>query len=384
METGMTGLNTPLSVKRLGEGDDLNVLRAALAKTGADRLSVAAEALRMNVSVREIYDITGFDPWFLERFRVLLEIEDEIAQNGLPQNKDGWVYVKSYGFGDARLAELAGVSADEVMRLRHACGARPVFKRVDTCAAEFDTQTSYLYSTYETAAEGAEPECESRPTDRKKILIIGSGPNRIGQGIEFDYSCCHAAFALKERNIETIMVNCNPETVSTDYDTADRLYFEPLTLENILEIVHKEQQNGEFLGVIVQLGGQTPLKLSAQLQKYGVPILGTSPENIDLAEDRERFKEVLNCLNLKQPENGIARTEAEAMAVAKRIGFPAVVRPSYVLGGRAMEIVRNVEQLERYIKEAVTVSGESPVLIDKYLPNAIETDVDAICDGEEV
>jgi carbamoyl-phosphate synthase large subunit len=285
--------------------------------------------------------------------------------------------LKSMGFSDKRLGELVGLSEDRVRAHRHKLAVRPVFKRIDTCAAEFASPTAYMYSTYDA-------EDEAKPTDRQKIIILGGGPNRIGQGIEFDYCCCHACFALHDAGYESIMVNCNPETVSTDYDTSDRLYFEPLTAEDVLEIIHKEQQNGTLKGVIVQFGGQTPLKLAGALEKAGVPILGTTPDAIDLAEDRDRFSKLLKKLKLRQPENGIAYSGAEAKKIAKRIGFPVVIRPSYVLGGRAMEIVKDDQQLERYITEAVVVSGDSPVLIDSYLSNAIEVDVDAIADGKDV
>ena len=280
------------------------------------------------------------------------------------------------GFTDARLAKLAEHSEDEVRHIRLSMGVKAVFKRIDTCAAEFEAQTPYMYSTYESPAMG-EVECEARPSDRKKIVILGGGPNRIGQGIEFDYCCCHACYALTDQGYETIMINCNPETVSTDYDTSDRLYFEPLTFEHVMEILRVEQENGTLHGVIVQFGGQTPLKLANALEQAGIPILGTTPDAIDLAEDRERFQDLVNRLGLKQPVNGIASTDQEAFKIAAEIGFPLVIRPSYVLGGRAMEIVRDQAQLERYIAEAVVVSGDSPVLLDSYLAGAVEVDVDA-------
>jgi carbamoyl-phosphate synthase large subunit len=291
--------------------------------------------------------------------------------------------LKSLGFSDARLAKLAGTSEAEVSHARRALNLRPVFKRIDTCAGEFAAKTPYMYSSYEAPSFG-EPDCESQPTAARKIVILGGGPNRIGQGIEFDYCCCHACFALDDAGYETIMVNCNPETVSTDYDTSDRLYFEPLTAEDVLEILHTEMQNGELVGVIVQLGGQTPLKLAQALQDAGIPILGTSPDSIDLAEDRERFAALITELGLKQPDNGIARSAEEAVRVAETIGYPVLMRPSYVLGGRAMEIVDTLAQLETYIREAVVVSGSSPVLIDRYLRDAIEVDVDAVADGDTV
>ncbi|HMB48736.1 MAG TPA: carbamoyl-phosphate synthase large subunit, partial [Afifellaceae bacterium] len=291
--------------------------------------------------------------------------------------------IKGMGFSDARLAMLTGSPEDEIRARRHAQDVHPVYKRIDTCAAEFQATTAYMYSTYEEPFAG-QPACEAEPSDRKKVMILGGGPNRIGQGIEFDYCCCHAAFALDDAGYESIMVNCNPETVSTDYDTSDRLYFEPLTIEDVLEIIAVEQSRGTLHGVIVQFGGQTPLKLADGLQQAGVPILGTSPDMIDLAEDRDRFKALIEELGLRQPNNGIARSSEQARAIAEEIGYPVVIRPSYVLGGRAMEIVRDTPQLERYINEAVVVSGTSPVLIDSYLSDAIEVDVDALCDGRDV
>lgn len=291
--------------------------------------------------------------------------------------------LKMMGFTDARLAKLTGREEANVRRARRNLGVTAVFKRIDTCAAEFEAQTPYMYSTYEAPMMG-EVECEARPSDRKKVVILGGGPNRIGQGIEFDYCCCHACFSLTEQGYETIMINCNPETVSTDYDTSDRLYFEPLTFEHVMEILRVEQENGTLHGVIVQFGGQTPLKLANALEAEGIPILGTTPDAIDLAEDRERFQDLVNRLELKQPTNGIASTDAEAIEIAAGIGFPLVIRPSYVLGGRAMEIVRDMEQLKRYISSAVVVSGDSPVLLDHYLSGATEIDVDALCDGEKV
>jgi carbamoyl-phosphate synthase large subunit len=291
--------------------------------------------------------------------------------------------LKMMGFTDARLSALSGETEVAISAARRKLGVKASFKRIDTCAAEFEAQTPYMYSTYEADAMG-EVECEARPSNREKIVILGGGPNRIGQGIEFDYCCCHACFALTDAGYETIMVNCNPETVSTDYDTSDRLYFEPLTYEAVMEILRVEQENGSLKGVIVQFGGQTPLKLANALEEAGIPILGTSPDAIDLAEDRERFQQLLQKLGLRQPHNGIATTRDEAFAVAHEVGYPVVIRPSYVLGGRAMEIVRSDEQLERYIREAVVVSGDSPVLIDGYLAGAVEVDVDALCDGTDV
>ncbi|MEH6772813.1 MAG: carbamoyl-phosphate synthase large subunit, partial [Cereibacter changlensis] len=322
-------------------------------------------------------------PWFLSRIREILEAEAEVRAKGLPLKADGLRKLKMLGFTDARLATLTGRDEAQVRRARRNLGVTAVFKRIDTCAAEFEAQTPYMYSTYESPVMG-DVECEARPSAAKKVVILGGGPNRIGQGIEFDYCCCHACFALTEAGYETIMINCNPETVSTDYDTSDRLYFEPLTLEHVLEILRVEQDNGTLHGVIVQFGGQTPLKLANALHDEGIPILGTTPDAIDLAEDRERFQQLLHKLDLRQPINGMARSRDEAFAIAGRIGYPLVIRPSYVLGGRAMEIVRDDAQLERYIREAVHVSGDSPVLLDSYLAGAIEVDVDCLCDGEAV
>ena len=416
LEVGLTGLDR---VREL-ENADPAAIESVLARPTPDRLLVAAEALRQGFTVERINEIAGFDPWFLERLKEIVEAEEEVRIKGLPQDTRGMRRLKSMGFSDARLAQLAlrsagmeremseavaagsgvvhtairamtgGVTEAEVRAHRLRLGVRPVFKRIDSCAAEFEAATPYLYSTYETPLFG-EPEDEAEVSDRRKVMILGGGPNRIGQGIEFDYCCCHAAFALgRDRGgqqgagFETIMVNCNPETVSTDPDTSDRLYFEPLTAEDVLEIVRREQEKGELLGVIVQLGGQTPLKLAAELQAAGVPILGTSPDSIDLAEDRERFAKLVGQLNLKQPANGIARSRDEALRVAERIGYPVLLRPSYVLGGRGMEVVDGPQQLDHYIATAVQVSGRSPVLIDRYLRDAIEVDVDAICDGTDV
>ena len=312
-----------------------------------------------------------------------MRTENKIRENGLPNDAVNLQKLKAMGFSDKRLATLVGLTEDKVRKHRHKLNVRPVFKRIDTCAAEFASPTAYMYSTYETGFAGHAGN-EAKPSDKQKVIILGGGPNRIGQGIEFDYCCCHACFALHDAGYESIMVNCNPETVSTDYDTSDRLYFESLTIEDVLEIVAVEQSNGTLKGVIVQFGGQTPLKLAAKLEELGVPILGTTPDAIDLAEDRDRFSKLLKKLKLRQPENGIAYSGAEAKKIAKRIGYPVVIRPSYVLGGRAMEIVRSDEHLQRYIAEAVVVSGDSPVLIDSYLANAVEVDVDAICDGKTV
>jgi carbamoyl-phosphate synthase large subunit len=306
-----------------------------------------------------------------------------VRRDGLPVTEDGIRALKMMGFTDARLAKLTGREEPNIRRARLNLGVTAQFKRIDTCAAEFEAQTPYMYSTYEHPTMG-EPECEARPSKAKKVVILGGGPNRIGQGIEFDYCCCHACFALSDAGYETIMVNCNPETVSTDYDTSDRLYFEPLTFEHVMEILRVEQENGTLHGVIVQFGGQTPLKLANALHDAGIPILGTTPDAIDLAEDRERFQQLVQRLGLKQPENAIATTDAQAKAAAETLGYPLVIRPSYVLGGRAMEIVRDTAQLDRYIRDAVVVSGDSPVLLDSYLDGAVEVDVDALCDGEAV
>ncbi len=379
LETGLTGFD---EVEHL-VGATVEEIEAALSKPTPDRLLVAADALRAGISVERIHQIAKFEPWFLRQMQELVEEEAKVKASGLPADAVGFRRLKSLGFSDARLAKLAGTTEAQVAAARRALNVRPVFKRIDTCAAEFAAKTPYMYSSYEAPSFGV-PDCESQPTDRKKIVILGGGPNRIGQGIEFDYCCCHACFALDDAGYETIMVNCNPETVSTDYDTSDRLYFEPLTAEDVLEILHTEKQNGELVGVVVQLGGQTPLKLAQALQDAGIPILGTSPDSIDLAEDRERFAALITELGLRQPENGIARSAEEAVKVAEGIGYPVLMRPSYVLGGRAMEIVDTRAQLETYIREAVVVSGSSPVLIDRYLRDAIEVDVDAVADGESV
>jgi len=378
METGLTGFNE-VQIADADDSDGKEAIVAALARPTPDRLLVIAQAFRHGLSIAEVHAACKYDPWFLEQIEEIVRTEEQIRKDGLPKDADRLQALKRMGFSDARLAELTKAKEAEVSDFRRKLGVVPVFKRVDTCAAEFDSTTPYFYSTYEF---GPDAECEARPQDRTKVMILGGGPNRIGQGIEFDYCCVHAAYALKEAGFETIMVNCNPETVSTDYDTSDRLYFEPLTVEDVLEIVRVEQSKGRLLGVIVQFGGQTPLKLAAGLEAAKVPILGTSPDAIDLAEDRERFQQLLQQLKLKQPENGIARSEDEARAVVAKIGYPVVIRPSYVLGGRAMEIVRSNAQLERYMTEAVKVSGSSPVLIDSYLSDAIEVDVDCLADAE--
>ncbi len=378
METGYTGLD-PLEAP--GDGT-LDAYRAALSQPKPDRIVMAAQALRAGMSVEDIHDASKFDPWFLRELEKLVATERHIAAAGLPSDAVALRNIKAQGFSDKQLARLSGQSEPAVTALRKKLGVLPVYKRIDTCAGEFASATPYMYSTYEGGF--GTPHCEADPSNREKILILGGGPNRIGQGIEFDYCCVHAAYALKEAGFETIMVNCNPETVSTDYDTSDRLYFEPLTAEDVIAIVRREQMNGTVKGCIVQYGGQTPLKLSQALEKEGIPILGTSADAIDVAEDRERFQVLLHKLGLRQPENGIARSTAEAEKIAERIGYPVVIRPSYVLGGRAMEIVYDDRGLSRYMREAVIVSGDNPVLIDRYLNDAIEVDVDCIADGETV
>jgi len=383
METGLTGLNEVVIEGAEGYGANKDVIRAALAVPGPDRLLIIAQAYRQGMTMEEIQAVTKFDPWFLRQIEHLVEIEAKLKAGGLPGDAPAMRRIKAMGFSDERLSELTGKSLKEVGFRREVLDVHPVYKRVDTCAAEFPSQTPYMYSSYE--GDGVNPpESEVDPSPRKKIAILGGGPNRIGQGIEFDYCCVHAAYALKDAGFETIMVNCNPETVSTDYDTSDRLYFEPLTAEDVIELIRAESANGEFVGVIVQLGGQTPLKLAAALEAHQIPILGTSPDAIDLAEDRERFQALLRKLDLRQPANGIARSLEEAQKVADEIGFPLVLRPSYVLGGRAMEIVHDHPALLRYITQAVKVSGKNPVLLDSYLQDAIEIDVDAICDGTDV
>ena len=377
METGLTGFD------EIDLPDDPAAVTAALSKQTPDRLRVIAQAMRQGLSDDDIQAVTSFDPWFLARIREIIDAEAQVKKDGLPVTEKGLRALKMLGFTDARLAHLTGRTEENIRHARRNLGVNAVFKRIDTCAAEFEAQTPYMYSTYEEPAMD-DVECEARPSDRKKVVILGGGPNRIGQGIEFDYCCCHACFALSEVGYETIMINCNPETVSTDYDTSDRLYFEPLTFEHVMEILRVEQDKGTLHGVIVQFGGQTPLKLANALNDAGIPILGTTPDAIDLAEDRERFQDLVNRLGLKQPKNAIAHTDAEAMEAAKEIGYPLVIRPSYVLGGRAMEIVRDTAQLERYIRDAVVVSGDSPVLLDRYLDGATEVDVDALCDGENV
>jgi carbamoyl-phosphate synthase large subunit len=409
LETGLDGFNRVLEL----EGAEREEITAALSVRAPDRLLKVAQAFREGFSVEEVQAITHYDPWFLRHIEEIIAEEAVISRDGLPNTAAELRRLKAMGFSDKRLATLAvrsvgvagglgetqakrsgllhdalramagATSEEEVRELRHKLGVFPVFKRIDSCAAEFEAITPYMYSTYEALSFG-KAEDEAWPSDRRKVVILGGGPNRIGQGIEFDYCCVHACFALAEAGFETIMVNCNPETVSTDYDTSDRLYFEPLTAEDVLEILRVEMSKGELAGVIVQFGGQTPLKLAQPLEDAGIPILGTSPDAIDLAEDRERFAKLVDKLKLKQPANGIAKSRDEAAAVAARIGYPVLLRPSYVLGGRAMEIVDSEAQLDNYIATAVNVSGDSPVLVDQYLRDAIECDVDALCDGDQV
>ncbi len=376
METGLTGFDDV-------DIADAGAAKVELARPTPDRLLTIAQAFRLGLTVEEVAASCRYDPWFLREVQKIVAVEAEVKAKGLPANEDAFLRLKQMGFSDARLATLAGLSEEEVAEKRRALAIRPVYKRIDTCAGEFASATSYMYSCYVPDAEmpGA---CEAEPSDRRKVMILGGGPNRIGQGIEFDYCCVHAAYALREAGIETIMVNCNPETVSTDYDTSDRLYFEPLTAEDVIEIARIEQRRGNLLGVIVQLGGQTPLKLAAALEEARIPILGTSPDAIDLAEDRERFQQLLGRLGLKQPANRTARSVEEARLGAAAIGYPVVIRPSYVLGGRAMEIVHSEDALLRYMARAVQVSGRNPVLIDSYLQDAIEVDVDAVADRETV
>ncbi len=377
LETGLTGFD------ETGLSDDKTAIRAALARPTPDRLLNAAQAMRHGFPLEEIQKITGYDSWFLSEIETIIATEAEIRKSGLPQDQKPFRRLKTMGFSDARLAKLTGQKEAAVRAARHALNIRPCYKRIDTCAAEFQALTPYMYSSYEMPT-GGEATCEADPSDKKKIIILGGGPNRIGQGIEFDYCCCHAAFALSERGYETIMVNCNPETVSTDYDTSDRLYFEPLTAEDVLEIVAKEQEKGTLAGVIVQFGGQTPLKLANTLRDAGVPILGTSADAIDLAEDRKRFQKLLNDLGLKQPRNATVMTAEEAVKAAGVIGYPVILRPSYVLGGRGMVVVSDEAQMKEQVAsgELFRISGDNPVLIDGFLNRATEVDVDAICDAD--
>ena len=396
LETGLTGLDEIAiegfdAAKGVDDADNKAAIRAALGTPTPDRLLKVAQAMRLGASDELIHNACRIDPWFLGEIRGIIDSEAEIAEKGLPTTAAPFRRLKAMGFSDKRLAKLTGGDADTVMAARRKLGVRPVYKRIDTCAAEFASPTAYMYSTYETSFAGHMAD-EARPSDRKKVVILGGGPNRIGQGIEFDYCCCHACFALKDAGYETIMVNCNPETVSTDYDTSDRLYFEPLTPEDVLEIIDTERSNGTLHGVIVQFGGQTPLKLAEALEKANIPILGTSPDAIDLAEDRDRFKTLLDKLNIRQPNNGIATSPAAVREIADKIGYPVVIRPSNVLGGRGMEIVRDSAQLERYVARLaatldkpseLVVSAKSPLLIDSYLSDAVEVDVDCLCDGKD-
>jgi len=385
LETGLSGLDEiEIPGARDDDGSlDREAILTHLAKALPDRLLVVAQAFRPGLNVNEIHRATRIDHWFLRQVQDLVREEEAVRSNGLPADAAGLLRLKRKGFSDARLAGLAGLDEAQVLAARCQAGVAPVYKRIDTCAGEFPSQTPYLYSAFE-GGDGNLPECEAEPTDRQKVMILGGGPNRIGQGIEFDYCCVHAVYALKEAGYETVMVNCNPETVSTDYDPSDRLYFEPLTVEDVIAIARVEQSKGRLKGLIVQFGGQTPLKLAQALEQADLPILGTSPDAIDLAEDRERFQKLLARLNLRQPENGVARSLDEAVSEARRIGYPVLLRPSYVLGGRAMEIVHDEAELRRYVATAVKVSGRNPVLIDSYLRDAVEVDVDALSDGEAV
>ncbi|MBX9462345.1 MAG: carbamoyl-phosphate synthase large subunit [Aquamicrobium sp.] len=403
LETGLTGLDE-IEIPGLNHGDDKNAIRAALGTPTPDRLRMVAQAIRMGTSLEDVHQMCRIDPWFLEQIAGILAMEARIRQHGLPQDAENLRMLKAMGFSDARLASLVNKDAEDVAKIREKLAVHPVYKRIDTCAAEFASPTAYMYSTYEVPFAGALAD-EAKVSDRKKVVILGGGPNRIGQGIEFDYCCCHACFALADAGYESIMVNCNPETVSTDYDTSDRLYFEPLTPEDVLEILRAEQAAGTLAGVIVQFGGQTPLKLAEALEKAGIPILGTSPDMIDLAEDRDRFQKLLKKLDLKQPHNGIAWSVEQARTVASELGFPLVVRPSYVLGGRAMQIIHDEGMLQTYLLDTVpglvpedikqkypndktgqinTLLGKNPLLFDTYLSEAIEVDVDALCDGKSV
>ncbi|MCT7374896.1 carbamoyl-phosphate synthase large subunit [Chelativorans salis] len=405
LETGLTGLDE-IEIPGLGENgpDDKNAIRAALGTPTPDRLRMVAQAIRMGTSIADVHAMCHIDPWFLEQIAAIVAMEERVREHGLPEDAANFRMLKSMGFSDSRLASLVRKETEEILKIRESLDVHPVFKRIDTCAAEFAAPTAYMYSTYETPFAGR-PADEARVSDRKKVVILGGGPNRIGQGIEFDYCCCHAAFALADAGYESIMVNCNPETVSTDYDTSDRLYFEPLTPEDVLEILRAEQAKGELVGVIVQFGGQTPLKLADALEKAGIPILGTAPDMIDLAEDRDRFQKLLVKLGLKQPRNGIAFSVEQARVVASELGFPLVVRPSYVLGGRAMQIIHDETRLQSYLLDTVpglvpeeirqkypadktgqinTLLSKNPLLFDTYLTEAIEVDVDCLSDGKNV
>jgi carbamoyl-phosphate synthase large subunit len=403
LETGLTGLDE-IEIPGFGEGDDRNAIRAAIGTPTPDRLRMVAQALRLGLSEEEVHAGCRIDPWFIAQIKAIVDMEERIREHGLPEDAENLRMLKAMGFSDARLATLTGKRPKEIAEIRNRLDVRPVYKRIDTCAAEFASPTAYMYSTYETPFAGATRN-EAGISDRRKVVILGGGPNRIGQGIEFDYCCCHAAFALKDAGYESIMVNCNPETVSTDYDTSDRLYFEPLTAEDVIEILRAEQENGTLVGVIVQFGGQTPLKLAEALERNGIPILGTAPDMIDLAEDRDRFQKLLMKLDLNQPRNGIAYSVEQSRLVATEIGFPLVVRPSYVLGGRAMQIIHSESMLQTYLLDTVpglvpedikqrypndktgqinTLLGKNPLLFDSYLTNAIEVDVDCLSDGKDV
>jgi carbamoyl-phosphate synthase large subunit len=387
LETGLNGFDDIEIDGVAGAEDDAAIKAAVIRALGLptpDRIRVIAQAFRHGLTVEEVQAACAYEPWFLRQIADLIRTEGHVRVQGLPTDATDFRKLKAKGFSDARLGVLTGKTEGEVRKARRALAVRPVFKRIDTCAAEFASATAYMYSTYETGALGQVPACESEPSDRKKANILGGGPNRIGQGIEFDYCCCHAAFAFADIGVESVMVNCNPETVSTDYDTSDRLYFEPLTAEDVLELIDVERSKGELLGVVVQFGGQTPLKLAHALQEDGVPILGTSVDSIDLAEDRERFQQMLQAIGLQQPPNALARSAEEAAIKAEEVGYPVVLRPSYVLGGRGMMIVHDREGLDRYVGEAMRVSGDDPVLIDHYLNRATEVDVDALCDDETV
>jgi carbamoyl-phosphate synthase large subunit len=402
LETGLTGLDE-ITIPNIEDGDEKSAIRAAIGTPTQDRLRMVAQAMRLGMPLDEIHAACKIDPWFLEQMAEIVATEERVREHGLPQDAENMRHLKAMGFSDSRLAGLIRKDAKDVAKHRADLSVHPIFKRIDTCAAEFASPTAYMYSTYETPFAAGDA-CEAGVSDRKKVVILGGGPNRIGQGIEFDYCCCHAAFALSDAGYEAIMINCNPETVSTDYDTSDRLYFEPLTDEDVIEILRKEQEKGTLHGVIVQFGGQTPLKLANALEKANIPILGTSPDAIDLAEDRDRFQKLLIKLGLNQPKNGIAYSVEQARLIASDLGFPLVVRPSYVLGGRAMQIIHDERMLQKYLLETVpelvtedikakypndktgqinTLLGKNPLLFDTYLTDAIEVDVDCLCDGKD-
>jgi len=382
METGLVGLDD-MDIKCPDDVDLKSATRSAISQPTPDRLLNIAQAFRNGLTAEEIQEVTAFDPWFLNQIEGIVDAENWVRNNGIPSRKSEMLHLKKLGMSDARLGQLVGQTEASVTAVRESLSVRPVYKRVDTCAGEFEALTPYLYSTYE--GDGiSEPECESQPSDKQKIIILGGGPNRIGQGIEFDYCCVHAAYALSEAGYETIMINCNPETVSTDYDTSDRLYFEPLTAEDVIQIIRREHEKGFVRGVVVQFGGQTPLKLASALEAAGIPIIGTSPDSIDLAEDRERFQKLLYSLGLKQPENAICNTQEELLERADSMGYPVVVRPSYVLGGRAMAIIHSAERLKEYSTELFALFSNNPILVDSFLQDAVEIDVDALADGQDV